>query len=45
MLVDLLGNDKKRKKLQGKADEFVESHSPKAIARKYIDLFERLLSE
>ena len=45
MLVDLLGNEKKSKKLQEKANEFVESHSPKAIARKYIDLFERLLEE
>jgi glycosyltransferase involved in cell wall biosynthesis len=44
-IVDLLGNEKKIKRLREKADRFVESHSPKTTAKKYIALFERLLSE
>ncbi len=44
-LIDLLGSEKKRKHLIEDADKFVEAHSPKRIARRYIDLFERLLSE
>lgn len=44
-LIDLLANPKKKLKLEEKADKFVESHSPKIIAKKYIDIFEKLLDE
>lgn len=44
MLIDLLGSKKKQRRLEEKADKFVDSHSPKRIAGQFIDLFERLLS-
>lgn len=44
-LIDLLASDKKRERLKEKANIFAESHSPKRIAKQYIDLFERLLDE
>ena len=44
-LLGLLASKKKREKLQANAHQFVESHSPKVIAEKYIDLFERLLDK
>ena len=43
-LIDFLGKPEKRNKLIEKADKFVESHSPDNIAKKYINLFERLLA-
>ncbi|MFH1552664.1 MAG: glycosyltransferase [Candidatus Omnitrophota bacterium] len=43
-LIDLLGSEKKRKRLMEKADKFVETHSPKRIARQYINLFERMMN-
>ncbi len=44
-LIELLGNKKKRDRLETKADSFVASHSPKAIAERYVDLFKRILDE
>ncbi|MDP8298695.1 MAG: hypothetical protein P9L88_02155 [Candidatus Tantalella remota] len=44
-LIDLLGNKKKKARLEAKADRFVASHSPKVIADRYIDLFKRVLDE
>jgi glycosyltransferase involved in cell wall biosynthesis len=45
MLAKILNGDKGRKKLETKAKEFVDAHSPKVIAKRYIELFERLLNE
>jgi glycosyltransferase involved in cell wall biosynthesis len=44
-LIDLLGSTKKQQQLGENAGRFVEAHSPQRIAKKYIDLFERLLRE
>ena len=43
-LIDILGNAKKRGRVEEAASKFVEAHSPKRIAQMYVDLFERLLS-
>jgi len=43
-LVDVLGSEKKRKCLKGHAMDFVDSHSPKKIAKEYITLFKEMLN-
>lgn len=43
-LVDFFGSKKKQNHLKEEAEKFVKEHSPKNIAKKYIDLFERLLA-
>jgi glycosyltransferase involved in cell wall biosynthesis len=43
-LIGMLGNEKKRKRLNKEAKKFVETHSPERIAGKFVDLFERLLN-
>ena len=44
-LITILGSEKKRNTLEERADRFVKSHSPERIAKQFIDLFERMLSE
>jgi len=43
-LIELFGNDKKREVLMEKARKFVDEHSPRMVAEKFVDLFERVMT-
>jgi len=43
-LVEILNNDKKREKLIGCADKYVDCNSPEAIAQRFLDIYEDLCS-
>ena len=44
-LTDFLGSKKKQEELTEKAEKFVEKNSPEKIAKKFLNLFERLLKK
>jgi glycosyltransferase involved in cell wall biosynthesis len=44
-LIDLLGDQKKKKRVIDTAEKFVEAHSPERVARAFVDIFERVLNK
>ena len=44
-LIEILSDKKKKDQLVQRAEKFVERFSPEVIAREFIDLFEKVLSE
>ena len=44
-LIETLHSESKRKRIREHADRFVTAHAPEIIARQFVELFERLLSE